>query len=221
MITRKTYRVSTREADSRRRLAAGAAHDIDLRALHVELRTGVVAGTVQGNHLGAEKVLAGGDARGDGDGVLALAVDDLLGTPDAVVEAVLLDLEPAVADARVGRGIADLLQVGDARALVGAVHNVVGRRARRAEHVPPDGVDGRACLHRDDLGGRCGRVGGAVARQRVGGDILDGAIVRGDADALALAVVDAADLERLEDGVGAGSANQRERSEDLHGCVVW
>lgn len=124
-VHRGTHFVSTREADGvRRRLGARATNDVDLGTLGVELSTGVVAGAVQGDHLSAEQILAGCDALGDLDLVLALAVDDLLGAPDAVAEAILLDLEPAAADSGVGGRVRHLLEVGQRRSLVRNVHDI-------------------------------------------------------------------------------------------------
>lgn len=117
--------VSTREADgARRRLRARATNNVDLGTLGVELSAGVVAGAVQGDHLSAEEVLARRDTLRDLDLVLSLAVDDLLGTPDAVVEAVLLDLEPATADPGVGGRVRHLLEVGERGSLMRDVHDI-------------------------------------------------------------------------------------------------
>lgn len=171
---------------------------------------------MQRNHLRAQQVLPGGDARGDLDGVLALAVDDLLGAPNAVAEAVLLDLEPAAADAGVGGRVGDLLEVGDGGALVRGVHDVGGRGAAAVEHVAPDGGDGLAGGHGDDLGGGRGRVGRPVAGHGGGGDVLDGAVVGGDSDADADAAVDAAGFEGGEDCVGGGRGGGEEGEEELH-----
>lgn len=55
-----TYGVGTREADGvAGRLGAGAADDVDLRALLVELGARVVAGAVQGDHLCANYAYIG------------------------------------------------------------------------------------------------------------------------------------------------------------------
>ena len=172
---------------------------------------------MEGNHLGTEKILAGGDALGDADGVATLAVDDLLGTPDAVAEAVFLNLEPAAADARIRGGIVDLLQVGKGRARVAAVHDIVGGAAGGGKHVAPDSSDVLAGLDGDDLGGGRGRVGVAVASNRVGGDVFNGAVVGRNTHTVADALVNTTDLEGAEDGVGAGGAGQNDRSENLHG----
>jgi len=115
-----TYRVGTGEADGRGGLGARAADNVELGALHVELRSRVVAGAVQGDHLGTKKVLSRGDARRDADIVAALAVDDRLGTPDTIAEAVLLDLEPAATNTGIACGIVDLLEIGQGRSLCGS-----------------------------------------------------------------------------------------------------
>lgn len=147
-----THLVGTREADGvGRRLGARAPNNIDLGTLSVELSARIVAGAVQGNHLSTEEVLAGSNALRDFDLVLALPVDDLLGAPDAVAKAVLLDLEPAAADARVSGSVRHLLQVGECRALVRDVHHVGRGRAGSAEHVAPDSGNRGACLDGDDL----------------------------------------------------------------------
>lgn len=173
---------------------------------------------MQRDHLGSQEVLARRNALRDLDALAAFTVDDALRAPHAVgVHAVLLDLEPAVADAAVGGRVVDLFQVGNGRALVRAVHDVRGGVARRAEHVPPDGRHVAAGLHGDYLGGGADCVGRAVAGDGGRGDVLDRTVVGRHADALAEALVDAADLEGGEDGVGAGGAGEDERGEDLHG----
>lgn len=172
---------------------------------------------MEGNHLGTKEILAGGDALGNADSVATLAVDDLLGTPDAVVEAVFLNLEPAAADTGIRGGIADLLQVSNGRTLVAAIHDVVGGAAGGGKHVAPDSSDILAGLNGDDLGGGRSRVGVAVASHGVGGDILDRAVVRRNTNTVANALVNTADLEGAEDGVSAGGARQDDRSEYFHG----
>lgn len=59
--------VGTGEGQKARTGGAAAAGDVDLRAGDVELSTTGGAGRVQANVLEADQVLAGGDARGDGD----------------------------------------------------------------------------------------------------------------------------------------------------------
>lgn len=141
---RITHAVSTGEADGGGRSRASAANDVDLSAFHlrekivsiwtvpwtiattyVELSTRVRTGTVEGDHLRAQKVLTRLNTLGNADGVDALAVDDLLGTPDTVGEAVLLDLEPAATDTRVSGRVVDLLEVCQSWALVGDIHDII------------------------------------------------------------------------------------------------
>ena len=92
---------------------------------------------------------------------------------------------------------ADHLEVGDGGSLVAAVHDIVGVGAGGGKHVLPDGGDLLVGLDGDDLGGAGDAVGSADAGDRVGIGILDGdgAVVLGDADTAANAVVDAANLE--------------------------
>ena len=170
---------------------------------------------MQGKHLGAEEVLAVGNAGRDVDVVEAAVGDDGAGAPLAVVVAVLLDLEPAAADARVRRSIANLLEVGQGRALVAGVHDIVGARG---EGVPPDGLDRGAGGHGDDILGRGRRVRAAVAGKVVGGDVGDGSIVRRCTDALGDGVCGATGFELDEDGVRRDGRRSGEESETLH-CV--
>ncbi len=168
---------------------------------------------MQGDHLGAEEVLAVGDAGRDVDVVEAAVGDDGAGAPLAVVVAVLLDLEPSTADAGIGGGIADLLEVGKGRALVAGVHDIVGARG---EGVPPDGLDRGAGGHGDDILGWGRRVRAAVAGKVVGGDIGDGPVVGRRPDALGDGVCDATGLKLDEDGVRRDGRRSGEESETLH-----
>ena len=63
---------------------------------HVKLSTARRAGGVEGNHLGAQEILAVLETVGDLDGVLPRVLDDFARGPDTVAVAFLLDLEPAV-----------------------------------------------------------------------------------------------------------------------------
>lgn len=149
--------------------------------------------------------------------MVALAVDHSLGAPDAAaIHAVLLDLEPAIPHTAGGGGVVDLFEVGDGGTLVRAVHDVRRRVARGAEHVAPDGRHVSARLHGNHLGGGGDGVGRAVAGDGRRGDVLDGTVVGGHADALSQALVDAVDLEGGENGVSAGRACECERGDDLH-----
>lgn len=73
-------------------------------AAHVELRTAALAGSVEGDRLGADEVVAGGDLAGELEGALAAVRVEEVGAPGlgAGVVAVLVDLEPVTA--AVGRG---------------------------------------------------------------------------------------------------------------------
>lgn len=68
---------------------------IGRESTHVELRTVWRAGAVEGKHLRPQEIVARADALRDRDDMVALAAHDLLRSPDAVVEAVLLNLEPS------------------------------------------------------------------------------------------------------------------------------
>ena len=168
---------------------------------------------MQGNHLGTEEVLAVRDARRDVNEVVAAVGDDGAGAPLAVVVAVLLDLEPTPTDSRVGQGVADLLEVGQRRALVAGVHDVAGARGER---VPPDGLDGGARGDGDDLVGLHGRVRAAIAGQVVGGDVGDGAVVGRGPDGVGYRVYRAACVELDEDGVGRSRRGSGQEREGLH-----
>jgi len=175
---------------------------------------------MQGNHLRAQEILPWGNALRNPDGMSALPINNPLSAPNTITsQPVLLDLEPPTANTRVRSRVVDLLEVRDGRPLVRRVHDVVGRGARRGEHVPPEGCDGRAGLDGDHLGGGGCGVGVAIAGDGVGGHVLDGAVVGRDADALALALVDAAYFEGLEDCVGRGQAGCHEGGDELH--VGW
>lgn len=146
----------------------------------------------------------------------ALAVDNLFGAPNTVGEAILLDLEPATTDTRVGGRVVDLLEVGNGRTLVGAVHDVVRSGTSRAEHIAPDSSDFVSSTDIDDSRSRGGRVWSAIAGHGVGGHIFDGSVVRRDTDTVALAVIGAASNHMCEDGVGISGGCRHEREEQLH-----
>jgi hypothetical protein len=65
--------VGTRECDLVGRLGAAAAGDAELGARDVELSAAGGAGAVETEMLGAEEVVAGLDAAGDGDGERSLS----------------------------------------------------------------------------------------------------------------------------------------------------
>jgi hypothetical protein len=98
--TRVGSLVRAREGDGGRGLARAAGDDVDLRTLHVELRTGVAASRVQSNELTTEQVLTGCNAGWDGDGLLALVGDQAVDTPLGAVERVLSNLVLSVRSAK-------------------------------------------------------------------------------------------------------------------------
>lgn len=67
---------------------------------------------MQGDHLGAEEIVAVGDTRGDVDVVQAAVGDYGGGGPLAVGVAGFLDLEPTGANSGVCEGVGDLFEVG-------------------------------------------------------------------------------------------------------------
>ena len=82
------------EADERRRAAAATVVDLDLRAGDVELGTAWVGGSVDGDVLGTEKVVAGRERLGNGEskGVAVLGWEGDLAAAEGRAE--LGDLEP-------------------------------------------------------------------------------------------------------------------------------
>lgn len=115
------------EADAGRYAAAGAAGDVDLGALHVQLGAGVAAGAVQRDQLDPQQVLARRDALGDAEVDLALVRDQLVDRPRAggALQAVRVDLEPRQARHGGRRGVVDLGQVRDDGPLVRGADRVV------------------------------------------------------------------------------------------------
>lgn len=75
---------------------------------------------MEGDELGAEEVLAVGEAGGDGDAVEAGVGDhiDYSPTVGCGVVTLFLNFKPAVPYSGVGGGIVDFLEVGDCWALV-------------------------------------------------------------------------------------------------------
>ena len=100
--------VRARKTDGGRGLARAAGDDVDLRTLHVELRTGVATRRVQSNQLTAEQILAWRDAGWDGDGLLALVGDQTVNTPLRAVEGVFGDLILSVMSLRTLRKLSPL-----------------------------------------------------------------------------------------------------------------
>lgn len=176
---------------------------------------------MEGDDLGAEQVLAGGDV-GDGDRVLALVGDQVVDGPLAVAVALLGDLDPAGAGrALLGGGHVDHdgAQVGRGDDVVAGVAVVV---------VPLEG-ELVAGLDLEGLGGGGGAAD--VAGHGGGGDIGDGVVVGGAADVarsrVAEALVLIVDPRGENSGVGVGKLSGRCQSEhavnlSLHGGErVW
>ena len=94
--TRVRGLVSTREGNKTRGIGAATASDLELMAARVELSTRVLVRGVQRDELVADKVVARGEALGDG--VLDRTAGDLeiIRSPDVrgASAALLLDLEP-------------------------------------------------------------------------------------------------------------------------------
>lgn len=103
-------------------------------------------------------------------------------------------LEPSTADARIGLCVSDFLEIRHDGALVRGVNHV---RGTGLECVAPDQFCGRAGLEGNDCAGFLGGVGAAIADNVVGGDVVDGAVVGRDTDA----VTDLAVVDGEEDGV--------------------
>jgi hypothetical protein len=88
--------IRTRQAHTARSLASATTLDVDLRTLHVELRTLAARSAMQSDELTTEQVLSWRNALWDGDGLDTSVGDEAVYTPfAAAVEAVFGDLEPA------------------------------------------------------------------------------------------------------------------------------
>jgi hypothetical protein len=73
--------VRAREANCRWCLVCRATHDVDLRALHVELRAHAGARRVQGDELATEEVLAWSNTGWDFHGLHAFVGDQSVNAP--------------------------------------------------------------------------------------------------------------------------------------------
>jgi hypothetical protein len=120
-------------------------------------------------------------------------------------------LEPPTPNSRITLRVRNLLQVRHDRALVTRVNHIV---SPARECMAPCQRRRAASLDGDDGVGFGSRVGAAVAHDVIGGDVVDGAVVGGDADAVA----DCAAVERGEDCVGGGGSGEEEGGCELHGC---
>jgi len=87
--------VGSREADRLRAGSTATANDIDLRTAHVELGLRGLAGAVQSDDFGAEKIVSWCDAGRKGEVLPAAAIDHAVYAPvSGAVEAVFGDFEP-------------------------------------------------------------------------------------------------------------------------------
>ncbi|KAL5896110.1 hypothetical protein ACKVWC_011545 [Pyricularia oryzae] len=199
-------------------LVGAATGDLDVHALGVHLGTTLAVALVQGDDLVAEHVVAGSQVAGDGDGGLVAVLDELVGSPDAVLQTGLADLE------EVERRGVDLVAAGGA-----AVGEVVddGALVAVGPGVP---LDGHGLSGRDGHRGRCGlgalvagNVGVAerrdghepvVALQRAPADGLGGqglgvdAVEGAEAGELLAAGGDLGDVTVGRDGGGAGEGGE-------------
>jgi hypothetical protein len=227
--------IRARKADRRRCLIRRRTHNIDLCAFHVELSAHTLTRRMQRDQLATKQVLARRNALGDSDGLDAFVCDQAVDAPFCAVEGVLGDLfvtstphsihypknrgdttylEPPTANSRITLCIRHLLQIRHNRALVTRVNHII---SPTRECMAPRQCRRAASLYGNHGVGFGGGVGAAVAHDVVGGDIVDGTVVGGDADAVA----DCAAVEGGEDCVGGSGGSQEERSCELHACGCW
>jgi hypothetical protein len=174
----------------------GTTRDLDLSATVVELCALRAVALMETDHLGADKVLAVLNV-GKGDGDLALVVDELLDSPDTVVQALLEDLGPD-SSLTVGGGLGhvdhDGSHVRSSDRLVS-----ITRAGLRVVVVPLEGDVG-ASSNVDKVGGGLA----AVADHGSGGDIEDGVVAVGRRlDSEVLSLVLSVDDDGLEGGVAS------------------
>lgn len=97
----------------------------DLGATDIELGIGgILVSLVESKQLGPGKVVAALESVGNGDGEMAIVVDEFLGAPLAgsLIVTLVPDLEPSATGGGVSLGTVDFLEVGGARTLVGNVN---------------------------------------------------------------------------------------------------
>lgn len=206
---------------------AAGPRDGELVARHVELGAGGAAGGVEGDDLGAQQVVAGGEVGGDLDVHLPAALVEVLDAPVVAIgrgarrrfrPRVLEDLEPA-GRAVGGRGVGHLGHVHQHGAVVGAADGFVGAGALAVLLVHLN------CHRRASLDGTLARGTGCagVATEVVGGNVGDGRVGRWPPGALSCKV-DAINPQLLEGGVGGSLLcnESRDRSDGkrLHGDKV-
>lgn len=220
--------VSTREGNSAGREGAATSGDAELSALHVELSTGVVASGVKSNELATEEVVTRRNAGRNGDCHLAVVGNELVHGPDAVVVAILVDLEPAVGRNGAER-IGNLCKVGEDGTLVGSIWGIVRRSLLwiyrgfptngvglgRSESVAPEHGDLVTGLDLLDVGGEeLEGVGTTVASHGRVGDILDGTIVLRKTHVVVAFLHHSVDTNGLEDGVRIGADGKRHKGDE-------
>ena len=127
---------------------------------------------MQRNQLAPKQILAWCNALGDGNRLHTLVCNQAVDTPFGAVECVLGDLEPSAADASVGLGVADLLQVGHYRALVRGVNDIVGSGGEGM--APCHGYLGAGLDGYDGVGFGGAIIGWAVAGDGVASYVTDG-----------------------------------------------
>lgn len=200
--------VGTRQTDTLRQLSGTVRGDLELDALHVELRAPLAVALMQGDDLRTEEVVTGRHV-GDSHRVLALVGDESVDGPCTVVVSVLIDLDPVLARRAGLRGG----HVDEDRALVGVGDDVV--RGIAGVVVP---LEGDLVTSGDFEGLRSGLVAvnvtGEVSRSHVG----DGAVAGGCADVaisgVAEALVFVIDPDSEDGGVGSDEFGARCQSED-------
>jgi hypothetical protein len=173
-----------------------AARDLDLSAAVVELGALLAVGLVKTDHLGADQVFTVLDV-GEGDGDLALVVDELLDGPDTVVQALLEDLGPD-RTLTVGRGLGHVDHDGSHVRSRDGLISITGT-GLWVVVVPLEGNVG-ASLDVDKVGGGLA----AVAVHGSGGDIEDWVVAVGRRlDTKVLSLILAVHDDRLEGSVAS------------------
>ena len=119
--------------------------------------------------------------------------------------------EPPTPNPTITFRIANFLHIRHDRPLMTRIDNII--RPTR-ERMAPLQFHRAARLERNDRVGLGRGVGAAIAYDVVGGDIVDGAVVAGDTDAVAYG----AGVDGDEDCVGGGEGEEGEESGGFHDC---
>ena len=198
--------VGLRHVDASRKLSRAGAGNLDLTAAIVELGSALSAGLVEGDDLRADEVVTSLKA-GEGDSDGTLIGDEVVNTPLAAAQALLVDLDPDIAFA-IGLGRGDVDHDGP---LVGSSNGLVTvTLACGVVVVPLHGKLGTG----SDLNG-IGSLGAAVADHGGRGHILDRVVaIGGGADGLVLALILSVNDETLEGSVGSGELASSDSEED-------